>query len=348
MADKIYDEEINKNTDWGGDSTTGNLPVSGRRVQEFIKKALDNKMGTMYYDMTNNNYLVFADEESRDKYLENPTNPDNMKLLLGSFAAPLNYTAKITLASQSYNVIPLGSTNNYIEFTFDIVNKSEASTGENVIVTYTFIRNSTKTVITEPHTHGEVVRFNVDKYLGEGTNTVIIGITGQSSLAATTLAVTYQVVSLSLNDEFDISKVYDISSGSTIMDIPFIVAGYGTKRVEWFIDGSLLEFVKDEDEVVDIETSRVKSITLTNLQHGKHSLQLRAYTTINGDKFYTDTLYRDFFVNTGASEELMLGVAISIPSKYGIVEALQNPTIYNMEQYIPYTLRVASYSPINA
>ena len=106
------------------------------------------------------------------------------------------------------------------------------------------------------------------------------------------------------------------------MDIPFIVAGYGTKRVEWFIDGSLLEFVKDEDEVVDIETSRVKSITLTNLQHGKHSLQLRAYTTINGDKFYTDTLYRDFFVNTGASEELMLGVAISIPSKYGIVEAL--------------------------
>ena len=178
MADKIYDEEINKNTDWGGDSTTGNLPVSGRRVQEFIKKALDNKMGTMYYDMTNNNYLVFADEESRDKYLENPTNPDNMKLLLGSFAAPLNYTAKIILASQSYNVIPLGSTNNYIEFTFDIVNKSEASTGENVIVTYTFIRNSTKTVITESHTHGEVVRFNVDKYLGEGTNTVIIGITG--------------------------------------------------------------------------------------------------------------------------------------------------------------------------
>ena len=67
MANKIYDEEINKNTDWGGDSTTGNLPVSGRRVQEFIKKALDNKMGTMYYDMTNNNYIKFADEETRNK-----------------------------------------------------------------------------------------------------------------------------------------------------------------------------------------------------------------------------------------------------------------------------------------
>ena len=38
MSKKIYDEEIGNDVDWGGDSSTGGLPVSGRRVQENIKK----------------------------------------------------------------------------------------------------------------------------------------------------------------------------------------------------------------------------------------------------------------------------------------------------------------------
>lgn len=43
MAKKVYDEPINERTDWGGDNSTGNLPVSGRRVQEFIKNQLGGK-----------------------------------------------------------------------------------------------------------------------------------------------------------------------------------------------------------------------------------------------------------------------------------------------------------------
>ena len=41
MENKVYDGEINKQTDWGGDESTGNLPVAGSRVQQFIKKSLD-------------------------------------------------------------------------------------------------------------------------------------------------------------------------------------------------------------------------------------------------------------------------------------------------------------------
>ena len=37
MAKKIWDEPIDKYIDWGGDDNTNNLPVSGERVQEFIK-----------------------------------------------------------------------------------------------------------------------------------------------------------------------------------------------------------------------------------------------------------------------------------------------------------------------
>jgi len=32
MAQETYNEPINKHTDWGGDASTGNLPVSGFRV----------------------------------------------------------------------------------------------------------------------------------------------------------------------------------------------------------------------------------------------------------------------------------------------------------------------------
>ena len=343
MANKIYDKEINKYTDWGGDSSTENLPVSGARVQEFIKKTLEGKMGIFHYDETNNRYLVFADSDTRDQYLGDPTKNE---LILGTFDAPFNYEAEINLISEPYKAVQLGSTGNYVEFTFDTKNKQGASVGGLAIVTYTIIRNSTKKVITETHNSKTTVKFNLDEYLGEGTNTVIIGITDKNTLAATTVSVTYQVVNLTIEDEFNISKVYDLSTNTSVnMEVLFKVSGPGTKRVEWYIDGELLDFVKEEDEVVDTEVSRTKYIPLSNLQQGKHSLQLRAYSVVNGENFYTNTLYRDFIVYTGASTNTIIGVAIEIPSKNGIIGPLDNVAIYNMEQYVPYSLRLATYSP---
>lgn len=345
MANKVYDKEINKHSDWGGDDSTENLPVSGSRVQEFIKKTLDGKMGVFYYDTTNNRYLVFADIENRDLYLEDPTKNE---LVLGTFDAPFNYEAEINLISGSYKAVQLGSTGNYVEFIFDTKNKQGASVGGLATVTYTIIRNSTKKVITETRNSRSTVRFNLDKYLGEGTNTIIIGITDKNTLAATTVSVTYQVVNLTIKDELNISKVYDLSSATSLnMEVLFNISGYGTKTVEWYIDGEQLEFVKEEDEVVDVEASRTKYITLSNLQQGRHSLQLRAHSIVNGEKFYTNTLYRDFIVYTGASTDTILGVAIEIPSENGIIGPSDNVSIYNMEQYVPYSLRFASYSPTN-
>ena len=244
MANKVYDKEINKHSDWGGDASTENLPVSGSRVQEFIKKTLDGKMGVFYYDTTNNRYLVFADIENRDLYLEDPTKNE---LVLGTFDAPFNYEAEINLISGSYKAVQLGSTGNYVEFIFDTKNKQGASVGGLATVTYTIIRNSTKKVITETRNSRSTVKFNLDKYLGEGTNTIIIGITDKNTLAATTVSVTYQVVNLTIKDELNISKVYDLSSATSLnMEVLFNISGYGTKTVEWYIDGEQLEFVKEE------------------------------------------------------------------------------------------------------
>ena len=93
MAKKYWDEEINKHQDWGGDASTENLPVLGSRVQQFIKTQLEGKGGNFYYDATNNRYLVFADEENRDKYLQTL----DTSLIIGTFDAPFNFSAQINL-----------------------------------------------------------------------------------------------------------------------------------------------------------------------------------------------------------------------------------------------------------
>lgn len=345
MTKKVWDEPIDKTIPWDGNEHTNNLPVCGYRVEEFIKSQLDSRIGVLYYDTTNNRYLAFSDTIDRDEYLDDPTKVD---LILATFDAPFNYSAEITLQTPSYNAVFLNSTGNYIDFTFDIVNKQGASTGENVIISYTFIRNANKQVVTETRKFGDVVHFNIDKYLGEGTNTIIIGITGQTTLAATTTAITYQVVNLSLSDDLNIARYYNISEGPQQVEIPFTVSGYGTKIVEWYIDGELLDFVKTEDEVVDVITTRTKYITLSNLNQGSHSLQIRAYTVINGERFYTDTLYRDLLIYTGTNNDVIIGIATTIPRDYGILGSGDKVAIYEMTQYVPYTLRFATYSPLNA
>lgn len=342
MAINGYDKKVNKHQDWGGDNSTGGLPVLGSRVQEFIKEQLENRIGVLYYDSANNRYIAFADEENRDAYIET----GDPSLVLGTFDAPFNYSAEITLTTPTYNAVFFGSIGNYIDFTFDIKNKAGASTGENVYVTYTIMHNATKRVVTETRRYGESVHFNVDQYLKEGVNTIIVGISGQNTLAATTTAITYQVVDLQIKDELDISKVYNLASGSTEMEVIWSVKGYGTKVVEWYIDGVLQPFDRVVDEVVAIEGGSPKYITLSALGNGRHSLQMRAYTTINGENFYTDTLYRDFIVYDGATTTPTIGVALTIPKDFGVVASGSSLVIYDIIQYVPYTFKFATFSPL--
>ena len=339
---KTYDNPIDKHIPWDGSEATDNLPVRGKRVEEFLKDQLSHKAGVFYYDTTNNRYLVFADLETRDEYLEDTTKID---LILGTFDAPFNYSAKIILETPIYNTIALGTTGNYLDFSFAIENKSGQPTGESVVCTYTFRKGSIKQVVTEQYAAGRNIHLNIDKYLSEGTNNITIAIQGNTTLAATTVSVVFQVVNLNLNTEMDISTPYDLRSGSKTMTIPFTISGYGTKIVEWYIDGQKLDFVKDEDEVVDVEVSRTKYITLSNLSQGTHNLQLRAYTTVDGELFYSNTLYREFIIYTGISEEIITAISTDIPSEYGIIETRK---LYGLTQYIPYNLIFATFTPGNS
>ena len=340
MAKKTWNKPIDKYVDWGGDPVeTGGLPVSGEMIQRFIKETLDKKVGEFYFDPVNNMYLVFADADEKQRYLDDPT---QTHLILGNFEAPFNFSAEINLATPTYNAVFLGATGNYIDFTFDVKNKQNHSTGEGVNISYTFIRNASREIKTETRRYGESVHFNIDEYLLEGKNTVIISVTGQDSLASTSVSLTYEVVNLTLSDEMNIAKVYDLSKGPQSIEVFFTVSGTGRKTLEWFIDGAQLDFVKTEDEVVDASSSRPKYISISNLSNGTHSLQLRAYTLINGERFYTDTYYREFLVQNGGAATNAIAIATTLPHSYGIVNENNPLALMGIEQYLPYDLRFAT------
>lgn len=302
--------------------------------------AVDDKAGVFYHDTMNNRYLVFADKEKQDMYLKDSS---QTHLVIGSFSSNTSSgsSAKIYLESQMYNVIATGTTGHYIDFTFSIENESGQPTGESVTCTYTFRKGSTVQTVNEIYLSGRRIHFNIDKYLSEGLNSITITIQGQTTFETTTVAITYQVVGIEITNGLDVSLVYDLRNGSQTMAVPFSVKGYGTKVVEWYLDGELLDFVKNEDEVVDVEVSRTKYITLDNLSHGVHTLQMRAYTLVEGEKFYSDVLYREIIVNTGLNRDTITAIAMTVPSKCGV---LTSRTLYGLVQYVPYTLRFATYS----
>ena len=343
MAKKVSENDIlNMSQDWGYDASNG-LPYSGEAVQKFIKERLNTKAGVFYNDSANNRYLVFADEGTRDAYLADPTQTG---LILGTFDAPSNYTAVISMATPNFNAVLYGATGNYIEFTFDTFNKNDESVGEDVTCTYTIIRGGSKKVVTERYRYGTQVKFNVDKYLEEGTNTVTVGVVGNNTLAGTSVGITYQVVNLVVSSSYDISKVYNLSTNpDAVAEIPYYVSGTGTKTMEWYLDGVQIPF-EQVDEIVEAEATKTKYISLSGLQQGTHSVQLRAYVTINGEKFYSDVVYLGVMVYTLADRNPLIAVAITNPSDKGIMT--DGLTIYGVEQYSPYTFRLAVYDPLGA
>lgn len=339
MAKKIYDEEITKQQDWGGDESTNNLPVAGSRVQEFIKNTFNKKIGTLYYDATNNRYLAFADTDTKDEYLADTTKTE---LVLGTFDAPFNYNASIKLISKQLVNIFKGTTGNYIEFTFDTTNKSGSSVGEGIICTYTFIRGATKQVVTAKYSYGETVRFLIDDYLKDGTNTITIGIQGQTTLAATTVAVVYKVINLNIEDEFNIAKA---NIGVNQIEIPYTVSGQGTKVVNWYLDGVKQDFNKDEDEITEATSTRTKYLDITGYSKGVHTYQAQVISTIDGEEYKSDILYREFVVTDNTiSDNIYFVTKYVIPSANGIKEISTNNILYDIQQYIDYNLNFAVYN----
>lgn len=328
------------NADWGNDVETG-LPYSGEAVQEFIKDTLKSKYGYFYYDETNNRYLVFADESSKDLYVSDTVNYSD--LLLTTFDAPFNYSARIEMVSESYQAVLIGTTGNNIQFKFAVEDKVGNSTGENVDCSITIINQGVKKTINRTYTSQqgrEGVIVELDDYLSEGTNNITIAIKGVNSLAATTVGVVYQIVNLKFTDSLDISKVYN---NGDILEISCVVEGAGTKVIDWYLDGEQLPYeITDEIPYITAYTVN-KNITLSGLAPGVHSIQYRLRSQVGENQFVSQTLFRNFFVS-GVTDTI-IGIASELPVGIEPVKSTVLDTLYGLIQYVPYNIRYAIYNP---
>lgn len=323
MAKKISENMIpNKNADWAYDESNG-LPYSGNAVQSFIKDELQGRMGTLYYDQSNERYLAFADNIDKETYLADPTN--NATLVLATWDAPATYTAELNVTTPATNYIHAEDKGNYVEFTFDIKNKSGASTGDSVVCTYVITNGSKKQEVIATYTAGTSVQFLVDNYLSQGTNNIVIKIQGQSTYAATQASVSYVISDLVLTSDFNFQTAV---SGEVA--VPYHVEGSGVKYVEVYLDGELA----DESAYTDTKADATKTLAVTD--NGMHTLHIRAYVVNNSTKFYTKTLYYNFAV-IGGTNTLFLVSAI--------VDELVDPLELSVEQYDELNFQWAVYSP---
>ena len=327
------------NADWGLDASN-NLPYSGEAVQEFIKRTLKQKYGYFHYDDSNNRYLVFADEESKNLYISDPS--VNASLLLSSFDAPFNYSAKIEMISESYKAVLIGTTGNLLQFKFAVEDKSGNSTGENADCTITLVNQGVKKTINKIYTAQqgrEGIIVELDAYLTEGTNNISINIKGVNSLAATTVSVVYQLINLKFTDSLDISRVYNTDE---LLEISCVVEGAGTKVIDWFLDGEQLPYeITDEIPYITAYTVN-KNISLNGLTPGVHSIQYRLRSQVGENQFYSQTLFRNFFVS--GIDGTIIGIATELPVGVEPVKSNVLDRLYGMIQYVPYNLRYAIHN----
>lgn len=263
---------------------------------------------------------------------------------MSKLPAPSSFTAEVLLISNHYNAILLGQTGNYLEFGFDIKNNNGQSQVDNIQYTALITRNANQYTVMGSCAYGKTVSINLDQYLTqEGTTTVTLEIRGQSTNVSATTMITYEVVNLNIINDYDVSSIYKLEDGDPVVLTYKVSGSSNVKYVEWYIDG--------EYDSVDILTggtsealTKTKYFSIQNFTGGVHNVQFRAYVDINGDKFYTNTLYREFIVVDSTIDNVVMSIESVIPSNYGIIS---DPKLYGAVQYEPYTFYYGVYNKAN-
>ena len=342
MARKPYDGSINRHTADFSKAGPKGEPASGLAIQRYIKEIDSTKFGAGMTTPDGGEHLFFVDEEDMQAYIEDPTRDD---LILDRIQLEVQYTMAASLLSEPFSAVKLGSVGNYIEYTFETVNKNGQVVSEPVTATYTISRGSTTKVITETYIAGTVARFGVDSHLLEGTNNISIRVKGNITNVSTIFGVSYQVINLDLNDTFDISPVNEITDGGESIAVRYAITGTGTKTMEWYLDGEMLPYNASEDEILETSIERTKYIQIDSLTQGVHSIQYRAKILVAGEAFYSDILYREFIVSRGDTTAApVVAVASTIPSSAGIVPAGSGIVLYPI-QYVPFVMKLAAWNP---
>ena len=263
---KVYDKPITLSTDWGGDNSTGGLPVAGGRVQALIKDTFAKKGG--YVQVKDKKFLqIFADESSAKKY-----NSDSNKyadLLISQVQLPNTGATQATMKVSILSIPSEYTTKGRSEvFSFKYIsyyeNEEDLSQVSGSCVVY--VNNIQRERISLRA--GNTYNIDVSKYLGDGTNEVKFTI-DNAEQSKRNYVYEVQMVNLMVSSDFDYIAAYN-------GNIPFTYTPIGNilKTVHILMDGT--EIHSEETEV----NNRQLSFDIPAQSHGAHVLEVYLTATI--------------------------------------------------------------------
>lgn len=365
MAKKYYDGDIKLTTDWGGDATTGNLPVIGSKVQKVIKDSINSKVGYVgRVDKAGQGFYVLSrDEATFNEYLktiteDKPFGDTDMDGINGHFDAPFNYKMNITLINpeSGYKSALSDSTGNIIKFTAETRDANDSPQGESLTITFKVTTEggveTSYTAIYDAKKASEGIEYNLDGKLGIGQNTVVITAVGMNTGISAMRRITYRLIDMYFTDKFDIAKRYKFADNGTLaLNIGYSLKGIGKSKIEWYFDGNLYRTTSIANNNPNLSNAN-ETFYFTNtvdqwLTPGIHNIQMTMICTDtnSGEEFQTPIYYREFIIETSVPslETPYILRKASFDSSHGILEAGETPTLYDVKQFDNLVIEFAAY-----
>ncbi len=290
MAKKIYDEKINKDTDWGGDNSTGGLPVAGRRVQEFIKESLNNledglknvgkdKYG--YSRIMDEKFLQqFATSESAKLYDQDPIKHEDLLLNVvqlpgtGETVAIMRVTVLETPAEYTTNGVAEKFRFRYLSYYNDETDLSPVR-GEAIL------KVNGKDIQRIELRSGSTYEFDVTAYLTEEKNTVQVTVSNNEG-STRNFVYDVNIINLSISSSFDDTTAY-----KGVITFRYTPIGDILKTVHFVLDG---EEIHSEETTAN---NRQLTYEIPAQSHGAHLLHVYMTADIMGNTIQSNTLSYD-------------------------------------------------------
>ena len=185
------------------------------------------------------------------------------------------------------------------------------------------------------------MRFNIDPHLGNGETIVQIAMVGLTTLAAITRSVSYRVLDLSVDSNYDISQVNELSV-SQFVQIPFYTKSSRHLFLRASVDYGAWELVMETDSY---ETNGTYALNVALLGVGLHNVRFQAYNIIDGVTYYSNYVYRDILLNQNnqlSANQIM--IAGNVPSNVDDSEF----KLYGITQYVPASVKIAVFNPLSS
>lgn len=353
MAKKYYEgNDYTFSTNWGGDETTGNLPLSGGAVQEVIKEKVEEIESSMGRKV---GYISAADSNGKINFAA--SEEDYLKgNIIGS-----------VVDVQRYAMVVKADENNKYMFLSDDAEKkftwyfktleiaTNSSYVENVSVEYTIkneaegidtMRSVTIDCVQDPTNENFTkVTMNLDEYLTNGKSTIGITVRGMSTKQTNALQTSITIITLNVEDRTDFSNPVT-DNFIAVTDITC------TKGQDYFyeyrLDGAG-DFVYDPENKKGTGKKETINyfVNVSDLADGKHTFEYRLFIKLDTEikPYYTTVKRIEFIKGTQVS---FSEPQILFYSNYENGQTVETDggdlIIRGVSQYLPYALKYAVYN----